>query len=28
LVNPEHSDFNKVTLSGPMLLALDSRFTR
>jgi RES domain-containing protein len=28
LVNPEHPDFNKVTLRGPMLLALDSRFTR
>ena len=25
LVNPEHPDFNQVTLSGPMLLALDSR---
>jgi RES domain-containing protein len=28
LVNPQHPDFNKVTLSGPTLLALDSRFTR
>ncbi len=28
LVNPEHPDFDQVTLSGPMLLALDSRFKR
>jgi RES domain-containing protein len=27
LVNPEHPDFDQVTLSGPILLALDSRFT-
>ena len=26
LVNPEHPEFNQVTLSGPILLALDSRF--
>jgi RES domain-containing protein len=26
LVNPEHPDFNLVTLSGPISLALDSRF--
>ena len=27
LVNPEHPDFNQVTLTGPILLTLDSRFT-
>ena len=27
LVNPEHPDFSQVTLSGPILLALDSRFS-
>ena len=26
LLNPEHPDFNQVTLSGPSLLTLDSRF--
>ncbi|MBV9731534.1 MAG: RES family NAD+ phosphorylase, partial [Verrucomicrobia bacterium] len=26
LVNPEHPDFNQVTLSGPILLTIDSRF--
>ena len=26
LVNPEHPDFDQVTLSGPILLTLDSRF--
>jgi RES domain-containing protein len=26
LVNPDHPDFNQVALSGPILLALDSRF--
>jgi hypothetical protein len=25
LINPEHPDFDQVTLSGPMLLALDSK---
>jgi RES domain-containing protein len=28
LVNPEHPEFKKVALSGPILLALDSRFIR
>jgi RES domain-containing protein len=27
LVDPEHPDFSQVTLSGPILLALDSRFS-
>ena len=27
LVNPEHPDFGQVTLTGPILLALDNRFT-
>lgn len=26
LINPEHPEFKQVTLSGPILLALDSRF--
>jgi RES domain-containing protein len=26
LINPEHPEFKQVTLKGPILLALDSRF--